>query len=220
MMTAMAKMKKQDGSVVDKLLKKLFSFNPSFANFKANKRLALIVLIIGLVLIVLVKKDLLIAATVNSTPITTLELFSEMNKQYRDQTLTQMINEKIILGEIRKNNIVVTEEEIDGKIAELEQSVGGPQVLDSLLAQQNQSRGILRKQLKVQLGIERLYANEATVSAQEVDAFIAENKALLESSDSAKQREEAENILKQQKVSQIFAQKFQELKQNANIQIF
>lgn len=219
MMTAMAKTKREE-TAIDKLLKKLFSFNPSFTNFRANKRLALIVLIVGLVLIVLVKKDLLIAATVNSTPITTLELFSEMNKQYRDQTLTQMINEKIILGEIRKNNIVVTEEEIDGKIAELEQSVGGPQVLDSLLAQQNQSRGILRKQLKVQLGIERLYANEATVSAEEVDQFIAENKALLESSDSAKQKEEAENILKQQKVSQIFAQKFQQLKQNANIQIF
>lgn len=219
MMTAMAKTKREE-TAIDKLLKKLFSFNPSVINFRANKRLALIALIVGLVLVVLVKKDLLIAATVNSTPITTLELFSEMNKQYRDQTLTQMINEKIILGEIRKNNIVVTEEEIDGKIAELEQSVGGPQVLDSLLAQQNQSRGILRKQLKVQLGIERLYANEATVSAQEVDAFIAENKALLESSDSAKQREEAENILKQQKTSQIFAQKFQELKQNANIQIF
>lgn len=219
MMTAMAKTKREE-TAIDKLLKKLFSFNPSFTNFRANKRLALIALIVGLVLVVLVKKDLLIAATVNSTPITTLELFSEMNKQYRDQTLTQMINEKIILGEIRKNNIVVTEEEIDGKMAELEQSVGGPQVLDSLLAQQNQSRGILRKQLKVQLGIERLYANEATVSAQEVDAFIAENKALLESSDSAKQKEEAENILKQQKVSQIFAQKFQELKQNANIQIF
>ncbi|MBI2040146.1 SurA N-terminal domain-containing protein [Candidatus Microgenomates bacterium] len=193
---------------------------PNLQNFKSSKKFYVILLIVGVLLLAMLKKDWFIAALVNGSPITNLELQMKLNQQFRTQTLNQMINEKIILDEAAKNNATPTEAEINNKISELEKSVGGTQVFDSLLSQQGQNRDSIRSQIKVQLSIEKLYLNEATISAQEVEQFLSNNKDQLQATDSAGQIKEVENILKQQKLSQIFNQKFQELRQKAKIQIF
>ncbi len=189
-------------------------------NFKSSKKLYIIILIAGLLLLAFYKKSLFIAATVNGMPITNLELQLKLNQQFRSQLLNQLVNEKIILDEASKANAVPTEAEIDKKITDLETSVGGAQTLDSLLAQQGQTRTSLRNQVSIQLAISKLYDSEATVSATEVENYIEQNQATMQATDSAKQQQEAYDNLKQQKISQIFSQKFQELRQKANIQIF
>lgn len=185
-----------------------------------TKKTFLTILIIGLVLLAAYQKSWLVAATVNGTPITGLELMMKMNQQFRDQTLQQLINEKIILSEVRKNKVVVTQSDINKKISDLEQNVGGASALDTLLSQQGQTRASLKQQLVIQLSIEKLYSKDATVSAVEVEDFITQNKDQLQASDSADQTKEATEILKQQKLSQIFNEKFQQLKQSAKVSIF
>ena len=160
------------------------------------------------------------AATVNGSPVTNLELQARLNKQFRTQTLTQMINEKIILSEAAKNNAIATDSEVNKKISEIEASVGGAQSLDALLAQQGQTRDSIRQQIRLQLSIEKLYTKDATVSAEEVSKFIEQNKDQLRASDSAGQQKEASDNIKSQKLSQIFSQKFQDLKTKAKVQIF
>ncbi len=185
-----------------------------------TKKTFLTILIIGLVLLAVYKKNWLVAATVNGTPITGAELMMKMNQQFRNQTLQQLINEKIILSEVRKNNVNVTQAEVTQKISELEKNVGGAQALDTLLGQQGQTRDFLKQQLVTQLSIEKLYSKDATVSATEVANFIAQNKDQLQASDSAGQTKEATDIIKQQKLSKIFNDKFQNLKQSAKVIIF
>ncbi len=189
-------------------------------NLRYQKRVYLIILIIGILLLIIFKKEWFIAAAINGTPITNLELQIKLNQQFRTQTLNQLINEKIILAEASKNSTIPTEAEIANKISELEANVGGKDVLGTLLSQQGQTRETLKDQLKLQLAIAKLYDKEATVSAQEVAKFLEQNKATLTATESAKQEEEASNLLKQQKISQIFNQKFQELRTKAKIQIF
>lgn len=192
----------------------------TFKDFRFGKREFLVLILIGLIGLGLWKKSWFVAATVNGTPISNFELLSNMNKQYRTQMLNQLINERLILDEARKQNTVVSPQEVDVKIAEVIKSVGGEETFQGLLAQQNLTREGLRNQIKLQLTVEKLYANDATISAEEVDQFLAQNSAQLQATDSAKQRVEAENLLKQQKLSQIFNQKFQELRTKAKIQIF
>lgn len=192
----------------------------SLIKIKSSKKIYIVLLIIIIILLAVYKKSWFVAATVNTTPITGLELQMRLNEQFKDQILNQLINEKIILDEARKGNALPTEVEIDQKISELETNVGGAEVLDSLLIQQGQTRVTLRDQIRLQLAISKLYDNQASISAEEVENFIKQNAASLQSTDSAKQKEEAFNLLKQQKVSQIFNQKFQELRQKANIKIF
>ena len=149
-----------------------------------------------------------------------IELQMRLNQQFRTQTLNQMINEKIISDEAAKNNITITPAEVDKKISEIEASVGGAQTLDAMLSQQGQTRNSVKQQIKLQLTIEKLYSKDATVSAEEVTAFVEQNKIQLRATDSAGQQKEAYDDIKNQKLSQIFSQKFQELRTKAKIQIF
>ena len=198
----------------------LNNYSDKVLNFKSSKKTYLILLVAGLLLLAVYKKNWFIAATVNGMPVTNLELQSQLNQQFKTQTLNQLINEKIILDEARKGGVISQQSEIDQKIADLEKNVGGKDTLDSLLAQQGQTRISLRNQILVQLAITKLYDKEATVSALEVTKFIETNKDQMKASDSAGQEKEATDTLKQQKLSQIFSQKFQELRQKANIKIF
>ncbi len=188
--------------------------------FKSSKSFYLVVLVIGIGLLYTFKKSWFVAATVNGMPITNLELQTKLNEQFRSQTLTQMINEKIIMSEASKNNAVPTPQEIDAKIADVEKSVGGKDTLDSLLAQQGQTRTSLRDQIRVQLAITKLYASEATVSAEEVAKYIQDNGQSMRATESAQQQIEATDAIKNQKLSQIFSAKFAELSKNAVIQKF
>lgn len=199
---------------------KFMKLSEKIVNFKPSRKFYTILIIAGLVLLLAYKKELLIAAMVNGQPISNIELQFKLNKQYKSQVLDQMVTEKIITEEATKNNTMPTEADIDKKIAEIETQVGGAQALDSILSQQNQTRSSIRDQIKLPMAMEKLYEKEATVSASEVQNFIETNKDYLKATDSASQIKEAENILKQQKLSQISAQKFQELKQKAKIQIF
>lgn len=207
---------KQPFGSINNLLDKFSGYK----NFRSSKKFYIILLIIGLLLLAVFKKNWFVAAIINGSPITNLELQMRLNQQYHTQTLNSLINEKIILNEAAKNNAIASESEVSKKISEIETSVGGAQALDSLLVQQGQDRQSVRQQIKLQLSIEKLYANDATVSAEEVTKFIEQNKDQLRASDSAGQQEEATAAIKSQKLSQIFSQKFQELRQKAKIQIF
>lgn len=203
-------------SKVNNLLNKL----QSFKSFRSSKKFYIVLIIAGLLILAVYKKGWFIAAMVNGSPITNLELQSRLNQQFRTQTLNQIIDEKIILSEAAKNNIAVSEAEVSSKISEIEANVGGPQALDALLAQQGQDRTSIRQLIRLRLTVEKLYEKEATVSAEEVNKFIEQNKAQMQATDSAAQEKEAYEAIKSQKLNQISGQKFQELKTKAKIQIF
>lgn len=195
-------------------------FFEKIIRFKTSKTFYIILLSIGILLLATFKKSWFVTALVNGTPVTNLELQIKLNQQFKTQTLNQLLNEKIIMSEAAKFMAVPTELEINQKISELETSVGGKAVLDSLLSQQGQTKSSLRDQIRVQLAISKLYEKEATVSADEVTKFLAENSQSLRATESAAQEKEAYDLIKNQKLSQIFSQKFQELRQKAKIQIF
>lgn len=193
---------------------------PSVGNFRPPKVAYLAIVIIGLTLLLVAKKGWIIAATVNGSPMTNFEVLSKLNQQYRTQTLNQMINEKIILEEAKKNKVFITQKQIEDKISALEKNVGGKETLDNLLSQQGQTKEGLKDQLKIQLTIEKMYSSEASVSAEEAEKFIAQNKDSLQATDSAGQTQEATDFLKQQKLAKIFQEKFQQLKTAAQVKIF
>jgi len=216
------RIKKENVNIIPggKLNNFLNNFSEKAISLKSSKKLYLILLIAGVLLLAIYKKEWFIAATVNGSPITNLELQMKLNQQFRNQLLNQLVNEKVILDEARQMNAAPSDLEIATKISELEANVGGAEVLDTLLLQQAQTRVTLKDQIRLQLAIAKLYDKEASVSAEEVAKFLEENRENLQATESAKQEIEAFDLLKQQKLSQIFSQKFQELREKANIKIF
>lgn len=198
-----------------------FSFNLSeYKKYLPSKKLATVILLVGLVILGLVKKNWFVAGLINGSPITNFELQQRLNEQFKTQVLNQITDEKIVLQEAKKQGIFISDTEVQARIAQLEAKFGGAQVLDNLLSQQGQTRKSIKNQIKVQIAVEKLYDKEATYSAEEVDEFIKKNKKQLQSTESASQKLEATAIIKQQKLSQIIKDKFEQLKQQAKIQLF
>ena len=81
----------------EKSLSRYGSILTSINSDKSSKATYIVILIIGLLLMAIYRKDWFVAATVNGMPIFNLELQQRLNDQYRGQTLNQMINEKIII---------------------------------------------------------------------------------------------------------------------------
>lgn len=193
----------------------------SFPSVSVDRRFLIILAIIVIVALVgWYKKEWVVAAMVDGAPISNFSVLSRMNQQYRAQTVNQLVNEKIIMDEVARKKVSVSETEVKDKIAKLESSFGGAESLNTILAQQRQTRADLERDIRLQVSIEKLYASEATVSAEEIDKYIKDSKEQLTATDSAEQRKEAEEFLRQQKLSTILSQKFQELKAKAKVTLF
>lgn len=185
-----------------------------------SRKFYITLVIIGLLLLISFKKSLLIAATVNGSPISNLELQLRLNKNHRTQVLNQMTNEKILEQEAAKAGIIIHKSDLDKKIKEVEDKYGGAETFSSLLSQQGLTREDFLSQTKIQLIVEKLYMSEASPSAEEIDQFMKDNADIPEASEPAKFKTIAEEQTRQQRLAKIFNEKFQALKQAAKIQIF
>lgn len=215
------KLKKQTGieypyKFVNNLLDRFYSLK----KFRNSKSFYLLIIALGILLLAIYQKSQILPAMVNGQPITGIELLGKLNEQFRTQTLNQLINEKIILQEAGKMEALPNSQEVQSKISEIENNVGGAQSLDLILSQQGQTRVTLKDRMRLELAIAKLYDREASVSAEEVAKFLETNRGVLRATDSAQQEKEAYDLIKQQKLTEIFTQKFQELKQKAKIVIF
>lgn len=188
--------------------------------FSKDKRFYLGILILGILLLIIFKKNWIVAATVNGEPIPTLTLNQKLNSLYKEKILNQIINEKILEQEARKQGIIVSTQQVQEKVAETETSYGGKETFDTLLSQQGLTRDEFLNQTRLQLLVEKLFEKESSPSAEEIDKFMADNQSLPEATDEAKFKELAESSVRNNKLSQVFSEKFQELRKNAKISIF
>ncbi len=207
-------------SITDRLQRE-FSLRVSvIKNYRPNRSFWVLLIVVGLLALGYWKKGWFVAATVNNLPITTYELNQRLNKLYKQTVVAQMINEKLIEQEAAKKNTTVSDEEINNKLAETAQSYGGQEVFQMLLSQQGLSLDEFKNQTKLQLLVEKMYQSEIKPTDEEITQFMNENKDSPEATNEAKFKITAENQVKQQKLSKVFSDKFQELKKNANIQIY
>lgn len=144
-----------------------------------NKRI-LIHLVVGMivlasfvgVIVLYSGKD--IVAMVNGQTITKNELYKAMVSQNGKQVLNNLIILKIVDLEAEKNKIVVDQQEIKAKLAELEQSYGGEAALMSALQSSGQTMDDLKKNLETNQKIEKLINPQVTDA--EIAAYFKENK--------------------------------------------
>ena len=163
----------------------------------------------------------IIIANVNGQMIPRWELSQHLMKRFGQQTLDNLINERLILSNSRQKGIFVTQDEINARVSEIEQKLQGQSTLAEALTVQGLTEDMFRSQLEVQIAIEKLFEKEASVSAEDIDDYIKKNAAVYQTAtDQAQVREEVQSILKQQKVSDSFNQWFEEIRKNASVQTY
>lgn len=167
-------------------------------------------------------KDLFVAATVNGYPISRLEVIRELEKQGGKQVLEGIVNEKIILQEAKKANITITQADVNAKVDQFkEQLTTQGQDFNAILDAQGVTEADFRKQVGIQVTLEKMLADKTTVTEDEIKTFLDENSPYMpEGLSDEEKRNMAMEELKQQKLSSEFSNWLTEAKANAKVNYF
>ncbi len=180
-------------------------------------KVALAVVIIGLVAIFVSNKGLLVAAIVNGRPIFRWQLNSVMASRYGAQTLDNMISQALINEEAGKAGVTVSQSDIAKKESALLASLGGNVSIDDILQYQGMTKSDFEDQLRLQLTVEKLLGKDITITAAEIDNYIATSGAMLTATDEAGMREEAKQAIFSQQINDKLQTWFSGIKTKASI---
>jgi len=186
-----------------------------------KKRWTIVIGFIVVVLLILAyaNMSLFVAAIVNGKPITRLQLAQELEKQGGKQVLDSIITQKLIDQEAKKNNIVVSQEDVDNQLSAIETQLKAQGTdLDTALAMQGQTRNDLTESLKMKITIEKILGDKINVTDAEIQTYFDQNK---DSFPANSKLEDVKNqiidALTQSKLSTEYQNWLQNIKDNSKI---
>ncbi|MEH7009408.1 peptidylprolyl isomerase [Neobacillus niacini] len=146
---------------------------------KQNKKLVVIIvvliLVMGVFLSLALSKDKAIAK-INGDAISKDELYDEMVKQYGAATVEQLIADKIVATEAKKQKVSVTDEDLNKEVDKLKESYGGEDVFNQVLESNNTSVDVLKEDLKNYLTLRKLLEPQIEITDEELQTYFDENK--------------------------------------------
>jgi len=143
------------------------------------KSLAIILIIAILLIFTLtscVKSNNEVVAKVNDAVITKEELYDFMVSQYGQNAINALIANKIIDLEAEKENIKVTNDEIEKRIDEIVEPYGGRDNLDEFFETYNTSMEDIKKNVAINLKVEKLLGPKIDITEDEMKSYFEENK--------------------------------------------
>lgn len=168
-------------------------------------------------------QNYLVAASVNGKPISRLAVIAKLEKQGGKSVLDTIITQQLISEQAKKDNISVSQDEVDKEIKKIEASVasqGG--TLDEALAQKGMTKADLSDEIKLQVTIQKLVkANEIKITDKEVEKYITDNKEQFPTN--TKEKPDINQIkesLRQEKLQTKIQEFVTNLRKNAKITYF
>lgn len=184
---------------------------------KNTKLLYSVVAILVLSALLIANKQWIIAGVVNGKPIWSWELNKLMADRFGKQTLEGMISERLIAEEAAKQGVSVAKAEVDAKQREILKTLGGSLSVDELLKYQGISRSDFDNQLRLQLTVQKILGKDLVITEDDLDRYIATNRAILTATEPAALREEAKQAILDAKVGEKLQSWFLELKNKAKV---
>jgi len=115
-------------------------------------------------------------AIVNGEKITKEQLYEKMLENFGEQVLDFMITETLIDQEMAKENVKVTEEDIEKELEKIKSSFSSEDEFNSLLAQYGMTINVLKGQLENELKVKKLMEKQVTFQEEEMKKYYEENK--------------------------------------------
>ncbi len=144
-----------------------------------NKRFVLGLAAIIIFSILYLFKGLFVAAVVNGQPISRISVVRDLERRSGAETLDSLITQALIFQEAKKQNVTVTDEEIDSVLKEIEASLKDQGGLEELLLLQGMTKDDLVDQIQLQKLIEKILADKITVTESEIKEYIELNSETL-----------------------------------------
>ncbi len=123
-------------------------------------------------------RNLLLAGTVNNYPITRFELNKKLTERYGKQALEEIINQKLLEDQIKKNKIVVTDAEVKTETDKMIKQYGSEDAFKSALEQFGLTPEKAKESIRQSIGFKKLIesSNKITITDQAVKDFFDKNK--------------------------------------------
>jgi foldase protein PrsA len=164
-------------------------------------------------------RSLFVAAVVNGQPISRLSVVREAEKQSGKQVLTTLVRNTLIEQEARKQNVSVTDKEIDDEIKKLESNLQKQgQKLDQVLEMQGMSRDDLRKLIRLDKMVGKMVGKDIKITDQQVEEYIKSNQESLPQGQNENElKASVKEQLRQQQLNEKVRVWLENLQKNANI---
>lgn len=161
----------------------------------------------------------LVAARVNGESISRLALIRELESNFGQQALDNLVTRKLIEQAAQEENIAIDSLDVSAELGNIEKTAEEQgQNLDAVLGEQGYTREDLTRDLRYQLVVEELAATEVNVSQDDVVEYWEENQALFpEGSNLADQEPKIRETLESQKINEQIQSWLTELRSNADI---
>lgn len=115
-------------------------------------------------------------ATVNGEKISEDELHERLVAQYGQELLDTLITGKVIEQEVKKENIKVTQEEIDEEKAAYAESYGGEETLKQTLETSGLTMADFEEDIESYLATKKLLEPRIEITEEDMKAYFEENK--------------------------------------------
>ena len=149
-------------------------------------------------------KGLLIAATVNGSPISRLAVIKEVEKASGKNALDSLITKKLIENEVRAKKITISDDEVNNEIDAIKVRVAGNPgggSLEVALAAQSMTMNDLKDRILLQKRIEKLIADKLNVTDEEVAQFVKDNKVSITKGQEAAMTDQIKSQIRNQKLN-------------------
>jgi len=137
------------------------------------------VMVAGGAVTLLAQSDADVVAVVNGEPITRDELYEEMVRAVGREVLDELILIKLVQQEASARGVTVSPEEIAAEVAAIEDDVGGPEQLASLLSLYGMTVEDLERQIHLNRLVRALAGDGIEVTEDEIRSYFDENRERL-----------------------------------------
>lgn len=117
-----------------------------------------------------------VVARVNGEEITKDQLYDNLKGQYGKDALDQLISEKIIESELKKNNITVSDEDTQKELQGMIAQYGGQEQFNALLANYGYSIEDFTENIATNLKLKKLLESRITITEADMRAYFEQNK--------------------------------------------
>lgn len=191
------------------------------SNTKFVLKLAVIALIgIGAYLVALKYKGAFIAGSVGNSYVTKYELNQRLNQRYGAATLDEIISEKILFEQAKKNDISVSDDDIKAEVTVNENQFGGKEQLMAMAKQagindEKQLNDFFKLKLTITKLQEKLFPSEVT--DEEVQKYFDDNKDYYQGKKLEEVKDDIVTALKSQKAQTDFSTWFEQVRTESQV---
>lgn len=125
-------------------------------------------------------RSLFIVGTVNGQPVSRWELNSKMADKYGKQSFDEIVNERLLAAELKKNKIVITDKEVADEMAKLVKQYGGDEAFKTAIAQFGLTPEKAKDSIKQSLGFKKLVEKNYTITITDaqIKKYFDDNKSV------------------------------------------